>query len=310
MSLVHHLNPPGKGGFLDLFNVHTEIGCELMARDLFVENRIEYSPSPRTDSRYGLTSRLEHGDLRIMLTASSAELYGFYRGRPQRISGHHVYPESGAIHGTVFLDSNANGVREPDEPGVSDVRVIGDSQLSAQADRSGYFVLPGSSRVREHRVYLDLDTVPADFSPTHGIQTAYVIPYDLTEVNLGLVPAHSVSGQVVLNGRNGKPEPMQGVRVIITRRGGEKVVADSVTTSDGTYYLGDIRPGRYLVRVDMRTLPETYTLEEPTREVEVLPLKNAQEVRPKRFEIGMRNGGTGTEHAQANGTTVVSANRP
>ena len=56
-----------------------------------------------------------------------------------------------------------------------------------------------------------------------------------------------------------------------------------------------------------RTLPR---LEEPTREVEVLPRKEAQEVKPKRFEIGMRNGGTGTEHAQANGTTVVSANRP
>ena len=52
-----------------------------------------------------------------------------------------------------------------------------------------------------------------------------------------------------------------------------RLVTDSVTGDDGTYYLGDVKPGQYVLHVDAKTLSKRYKLLEQQRSITVQPTK-------------------------------------
>ena len=62
-----------------------------------------------------------------------------------------------------------------------------------------------------------MDTVPADYAPTHALQKAILNPTGLTEVNLGISPAHSLSGTVQEITPEGGIRPSLGIRVYLTK---------------------------------------------------------------------------------------------
>jgi len=137
---------------------------------------------------------------------------------------------------------------------------------------------------------------------TNGTQKARLYRDSLTEVNLSVAPLISMIGRVVMIEPNAPdpnataPEaastdisatildgvaedvqqagsstrqPASGVRVSLYNPQSGLLVAESITGKDGSYYLGDIKPGRYTLRVDSKTLPESCELVEPERAVEV-----------------------------------------
>jgi hypothetical protein len=55
-----------------------------------------------------------------------------------------VAAQAAELHGTVFLDRNANGVRDPGEPGLADV-VVSDQAHATRTDASGEFRLLGGA---------------------------------------------------------------------------------------------------------------------------------------------------------------------
>lgn len=55
-----------------------------------------------------------------------------------------VVAQAPELHGIVFLDRNANGVRDPGEPGLRDV-VVSDQVHAARTDAAGEFRLAGST---------------------------------------------------------------------------------------------------------------------------------------------------------------------
>jgi hypothetical protein len=59
---------------------------------------------------------------------------------------------------------------------------------------------------------------------------------------------------------------------------------DSITARDGSYYLGDVRPGKYCIEMDGETLPPKYTFEAQKKEVEVAPKIESQELKMVPFE--------------------------
>jgi hypothetical protein len=126
-------------------------------------------------------------------------------------------------------------------------------------------------------VFLDVETVPAIYSPTHAIQTASVRPGNVTEVNFGVSPLNSVSGVLQSVGPEGDVRPVAGARVSLLLAAGKEDVADSVTDERGRYFLGDIRPGHYFLRVDPKTLPEGTTAD-PNTLVEIHPATEPQEL--------------------------------
>lgn len=69
-----------------------------------------------------------------------------------------------------------------------------------------------------------------------------------------------------------KAEPgIGGVRVRLFRTGRNDPIAHSITAADGSYYLGDLRPGQYFLVIDPQTLPANTTLTMPQESLHIKP---------------------------------------
>jgi hypothetical protein len=92
----------------------------------------------------------------------------------------------GRIAGTVFLDTNRNGIQEPDEAGLANVSVYLDRGFSVTTDARGHFQfwpVPAG----DHTLLIALDNVPlpwglADESP----RQLKVVPRDTVRLDYGL----------------------------------------------------------------------------------------------------------------------------
>jgi hypothetical protein len=177
------------------------------------------------------------------------------------------------------VDYNANALPDPGEPGLPEVKVVAGRTQSTVTDKDGYFMLPGVRASAEVRVSLDLDTVPAIYRPTHGTQKVVVLPRNLTRVDLGVAPAASLAGVVQAAVAGGEPRPLVGVRVFLTEAGKDLVAADSVTAANGSYFLGNLLPGRYVFHIDMKALPKGCVMEDPAMPVEIAPAHEPQDLK-------------------------------
>jgi len=164
----------------------------------------------------------------------------------------------GRVEGTLFIDLNNNGARDPGEPGVADALLRLDNQL-ARTDAQGYFrfppVDPGSYRVEIARAPLGLvPTVPIPISVTVAVGQVIALEIPMRSVAI-------IRGRVFDDkNRNGQPDPnevgLPNVRVFAV--GAQTFEARS--GSDGQYVL-QVPPGSYTVTLDRTTLPRRY---EPT----------------------------------------------
>lgn len=268
-----------------LFQASTDLGYDMDIEKLFWENRFEYRGDSAGRSRVWLQNRFENDEWRVVFLLEFDELFSFKNGYPARITNNRINPERGGIHGIVFLDFNANAIRDPGEPGMEDIKVILDNYQNAVSDRNGYFILQDFTQAKKARVFLDIDTIPAIYSPTHGIQTAYINPGNLTEVNFGITPVITISGFVYAGEEgNGYNKSIRGIRIILTDSA-MMPITNSITAGNGSFFLGNIRPGRYIVQIDSDTLPKGYTAIGREREIEVVSGDKPQEIKLPPFEI-------------------------
>jgi hypothetical protein len=164
----------------------------------------------------------------------------------------------GRVEGTLFIDLNNNGARDPGEPGVADALLRLDNQL-ARTDAQGYFrfppVDPGSYRVEIARAPLGLvPTVAIPINVTVAVGQVVTLEIPMRSVAI-------IRGRVFDDkNRNGQLDPnepgLPNVRVFAV--GAQTFEARS--GSDGQYVL-QVPPGSYTVTLDRTTLPKRY---EPT----------------------------------------------
>ncbi|MEN6336166.1 MAG: carboxypeptidase-like regulatory domain-containing protein, partial [Phycisphaerales bacterium] len=73
--------------------------------------------------------------------------------------------------------------------------------------------------------------------------------------------------------------PLGGVRVSLTNVESGLLAADSITGNDGSYYFDDVKPGRYKLAVDPKTVPPAHVLSEQERIIVVEPTrKESQDI--------------------------------
>jgi hypothetical protein len=152
------------------------------------------------------------------------------------------------LSGRVFLDENANGVRDAGEPGVANVRVMVGS-VSARTDSGGAY------RVWElvpfEPVLVTIDSLSLESPlvvPAFARVSIVPGPNRFRSLDIPLVQAGVIEGRVVRLGRG-----VGGVTLILTsRRGGARRTL--VTFSDGAFYLLGVKPGEYELTVDPRVL--------------------------------------------------------
>ena len=262
--------------------VRTELGYDLTLQKPYFDNRLEYRLGRTGGNTIGIQTTYESSQWTVSLLVNLTGLFSVSRGGMKRIADSSITPDRGGVHGRVFIDYNANGKMDPGEPGIEDIGVSVDGMNKTLTDKKGYFITPCFQSSKD-RVFIDIATVPATYSPTHAMQTVNFTPGTLTEVNFGITPLHSISGVVQALKPDKTIEPLRGTRVYLTAITDDKKIVDSITGQDGSYYIGDIRPGKYYLQVDPETLPPTFVITDPKRMIEVLPAKESQELKVPPF---------------------------
>ncbi len=102
----------------------TEVGWNFDDRQVFAEHRTEYLLPGFVGSRLQLQARYERESWSVGLYVTFQEVFRNDALPPRRIRGSRFDPESGCITGSVFVDTNANTVRDPGEPGLPNVKVL------------------------------------------------------------------------------------------------------------------------------------------------------------------------------------------
>ena len=74
-----------------------------------------------------------------------------------------------------------------------------------------------------------------------------------------------------------RPTAIAGVRVLI-RDENDDVIVDSITASDGSFYFGDLKPGKYTLDVDAKTIPAGYVMLQMSKEINIESVDDYQEI--------------------------------
>ncbi len=184
-----------------------------------------------------------------------------------------------AIGGTVFDDTNANGVFDSGEPGISGTTVAvfkpgsggGVKVGSAVTDSSGKYVI-SVTKGTQVRVQFDPLT-PGYYAGPHGKNSGTTVVFfqanSNCDVHLGAIRLGNVSPVEVGNrvwrdeNKNGLQDPEEpgigGVTVRLYKDGDSKAIGTTTTNSAGEYYFknGGLQPnGSYTIRLDN---PDDYT---------------------------------------------------
>jgi hypothetical protein len=167
--------------------------------------------------------------------------------------------ERSGLSGHVFMDLNANGIRDVGEPAVAAARVLVGS-LSASTDSSGAYRV--WDLVPFEPVIVSLDSVSLDsplLVPLFARTSIVPGPNRFRSLDIPVVAAGVIEGRVVRNNAG-----VGGVTLILTdRRTG--MGRSLVTFNDGAFYLMGVKPGDYELRVDEQVLDALAVDAEPVR---------------------------------------------
>ncbi len=167
--------------------------------------------------------------------------------------------ERSGLSGHVFMDLNANGIRDVGEPAVADARVLVGS-MSANTDSSGAYRV--WDLVPFEPVIVSLDSVSLDsplLVPLFARTSIVPGPNRFRSLDIPVVAAGVIEGRVLRNNAG-----VGGVTLILTdRRTGTG--RSLVTFNDGAFYLMGVKPGDYDLRVDEQVLDALAVDAQPVR---------------------------------------------
>ncbi len=167
--------------------------------------------------------------------------------------------ERSGLSGRVFMDVNANGLRDVGEAGVANARVLAGS-LSTRTDSTGVYHV--WDLVPFEPVIVSLDSVSLDsplLVPLFARTSIVPGPNRFRSLDIPVVEAGVIEGRVVRNGAG-----VGGVTLILTdRRNGTRRTL--VTFNDGAFYLMGVKPGDYELTVEEQVLDALAVDAEPLR---------------------------------------------
>ncbi len=167
--------------------------------------------------------------------------------------------ERSGLSGRVFMDVNANGIRDAGEPAIANARVLVGS-MSARTDSSGAYRV--WDLVPFEPVIVSLDSVSLDsplLVPLFARTSIVPGPNRFRSLDIPVVEAGIIEGHVVRNGAG-----VGGVTLMLTdRRSGTR--RPLVTFNDGAFYLMGVKPGDYELTVEEQVLDALAVDAEPVR---------------------------------------------
>lgn len=225
---------------------------ESLQEALIWRARLGYYLNRSGNRRFSLQTDYRDQQWSLYTLVNINEVIGFDGATPLWLTQAGASPAMGCVMGRVFLDLNGDGHRQPEEPGVKGVPVRME-RFVEKSDEDGRVVFTQTPSAQDTRVSLELPELDALYTPTQGTQLLRVTGGTVGHVELGVAILGAVKGAVSQVQPDGSPRPVAGVLVGLYDREGRRVVA-SVTASDGSYYLGEIRPGIYWIKIDSSSL--------------------------------------------------------
>lgn len=164
--------------------------------------------------------------------------------------------------GTVYLDQNEDGLRQPDEPGVPDQLIrVGGTEVATDAQGNFQTASVGGRSVT---IILDPNKIPHGHTVTGALRRDVALADAGKSVDFGLVSRSSVMGLVFndLNG-NGSFDPTDvGVAKVKVMLDGK---TQRVTETTGRFRFDDVQIGAHRLQMDLRSLPIGYLPVGPMR---------------------------------------------
>lgn len=165
----------------------------------------------------------------------------------------------GIIQGVVFNDINGNARIDNDEQGIEEVRLYLDDRRETFTDKTGHFKFSYVTPERQ-KVYLDLGSLPPDWTIKEVVQEVDVKPRRKTYVNFVVVKASLIQGKVFIDENSDSvyqenEEPLENIAIIMMP--GEQFRR---TDQEGDFKFDNLLPGKYKVRLNPKDIPIGYEL--------------------------------------------------
>ncbi len=162
----------------------------------------------------------------------------------------------GSFDGYVFKDQNGDGVRQPYEPGIPNLKITVDGKEDV-SDENGYFELKG---VAGKKAILILDTshLPTGFVPTSSAdQATEIIAGKTKRIDFGLTPRSEISGLIFndLNGDGFYSGNEFGVGQVKISLEDDQVAKSN---EKGVYSFSKAVAGEHTASLQVATLPDGY----------------------------------------------------
>lgn len=181
-----------------------------------------------------------------LIRPGSGEYFSASGLKPEKLS---------SIFGRVYQDLNENGVYEPGiDRAEQEVGIRLETGQMVKSDTEGFFRfdnIPGG----EYRIALDPQTIRADLTILSNQEVDLsLLSAQNANIDFRLIRTGQITGSIWLdqngNGRQDEGEPaLPDVRVVAGNG------HDTLTDSSGTFVIGDLNPGEYVIFIDEKTLP-------------------------------------------------------
>ena len=171
----------------------------------------------------------------------------------------------GRLEGFIFVDSNANGVRDEGEAGVSNLIVSVDGvQVLSNGVGSGFYKFPP---LPPGEYELDIENLPARFVPGLDLPATVKLTTGVTTtLNIPLIEIGTIEGTVFNDrNRNGVREADEAgiASALILLQGPNGKLFEEISDAFGFYIFPDLLEGNYRLILDTSTLPERFDATTP-----------------------------------------------
>jgi len=159
------------------------------------------------------------------------------------------YASNGSVSAQVYLDENANGIKDPDEKGLKDISLrINGSTIPQKTDDQGIAFITGIETYREMDLDISVQSLEDPlWNPTVKGKRLLLYPGHTTTVDFPIVITGEIDGTVFAD-LNNREQAVSGVIVELLNLDG-KVIQQTKSEYDGFYLFSKIPLDTYTVRV-------------------------------------------------------------
>ena len=198
----------------------------------------------------------DRGDFSILFKIAFS--FGVEPRMGQPVFRGQAFARSGAISPLVFLDRDGDGKFGPGDVPLPDVRLRSDGNVFRdRTDQSGTALITGLDPYQETPIRIDTETLEDPYwKPAEQNIAVMPRPGSVVKLEFPVYETGEIDGSVVIE-REGQQASLSGIRLQVVDATG-KVVAQTLSGYDGSFFVQGVRLGSFTLRVDPEQLTKLH----------------------------------------------------